>query len=247
MDEHALRELFERVSNGELSIEKALSRMRAAPAGEDLGDAVIDHHRELRQGHPEVIYGPGKTSAQTVKLARAIHKVSKRFLVTRTDPAQARALKRAFPKAVHDPVGRTVLALSARSAKKTGILIVSGGTSDQPVVEETRATCRYLGFAAEVWCDVGVAGVHRLLTRVEALQEARVVIAVAGMEGALASVVAGLVAAPVVAVPTSVGYGASFGGIAPLLSMLNSCAANVCCVNIDDGFGAAVVASAICR
>jgi NCAIR mutase (PurE)-related protein len=163
------------------------------------------------------------------------------------DPAQARALRRALPKAEHDDVARTVSLLPAKREAKKGIAIVSAGTADQAVAQEARATCRYLGHEPDVATDVGVAGIHRLLGRTEMLRQARVVIAVAGMEGALASVVGGLVEAPVIGVPTSIGYGAGKGGIAALLSMLNSCAANVCCVNIDNGVGAAVVAAAIHR
>ena len=160
------------------------------------------------------------------------------------DAAQARSVKRALPRAAHDRTARTV-ALLPRERTRSGILIVTAGTSDLPVAEEAAVTCRFLGKEPRLIADVGVAGVHRLLSHAATLQEARVVVAVAGMEGALASVVGGLVGAPVVAVPTSVGYGAGAGGITPLLAMLNSCAANVCCVNIDDGVGAAVVAALI--
>jgi len=240
-----MRSLLERVRSGRMTIDAAARTLRAAPFG-DLEYATVDHHRELRQGHPEIVYAPGKTPAQVAKIAKEIAARARRLLVTRIDPAQARAVRRAVPRAVHHARARAV-ALLPRRKRRPGIVIVSAGTSDQPVAEEAALACRYLDQSPELIQDVGVAGVHRLLRHAERLQAARVVIAVAGMEGALASVVGGLVAAPVVAVPTSVGYGAGAGGIAPLLAMLNSCAANVCCVNIDDGVGAAVVASLVNR
>jgi NCAIR mutase (PurE)-related protein len=206
----------------------------------------VDHHRALRTGHPEIIYGPGKTPEQVAELATAIVGRSGRVLATRVDAAQAAAVGAAVPGVVHDAVARCV-SLVPDGERATGIAIVSAGTADQAVAGEARATCRYLGQEPAWIVDVGVAGVHRLLRRAEELHAARVVIAVAGMEGALASVVGGLVGVPVVAVPTSVGYGAGAGGLAPLLAMLNSCASNVAVVNIDNGVSAAVVASLINR
>ena len=245
MDAAALRALLEEVQTGSLPVAGALARLRAAPPGQDLGFAMVDHHRELRQGFPEVIYAPGKTAAQLVRLAEEIYTRSHRVLVTRVDAAQALALQEVLPGAVHHEQARAVSVRAAARKPRGGIAIVSAGTADQPVTEEARVTCAFLDQEAEMHPDVGVAGLHRLMGRAESLQRARAIICVAGMEGALASVVGGLVGVPVVAVPTSVGYGTSFGGLAPLLAMLNSCAPNVCCVNIDDGFGAAVVASLI--
>lgn len=247
MDKARLEGLLREVREGKLPVRAAMERLLAAPPSADLGFATIDHHRELRQGHPEIVYAPGKTPAQLARIAKEIVRRSGRLLVTRVDAAQARALRKALPKARHHDVARTVSLLPPKWPTRAGIAIVSAGTADQAVAEEARATCRYLGHEPEMATDVGVAGIHRLLGRAEALRRARVVIAVAGMEGALASVVGGLVEAPVIGVPTSVGYGAGRGGIAALLSMLNSCAANVCCVNVDNGVGAAVVAAAINR
>ena len=244
MNADEVRELLEQVAGGGLKVAAALKKLRAAPPFAEFEHVTIDHHRALRTGHPEIIYAPGKTPAQVARLADEIAARSKRVLVTRVDAAQARAAKRALPKAVHHKLARTVL-LAPKKRGARGIVIVSAGTADQAVAEEARATCRYLGQDPKMITDVGVAGIHRLLCRVEELQEASVVIAVAGMEGALASVVGGLLGVPVIAVPTSVGYGAGAGGIAALLAMLNSCASNVAVVNIDNGVGAAVVASLI--
>ncbi len=207
--------------------------------------ATLDHDREARQGHPEIVYGPGKSPAQAAKIAREIFRRSRRVLVTRVTLPQARAIRKAVPGAKHDAIARTVCAIPRGARGREGILIVSAGTSDQATAREALETCRFLGERPDLMTDVGVAGIHRLLARVDRLRKARVVIAVAGMEGALASVVGGLVRAPVIGLPTSVGYGTGAGGLAALLAMLNSCAANVCCVNIDDGVGAAIVASAI--
>jgi len=242
-----LRTLLERVRRGKLSVEDAERALRATPLLADLGYATLDHHRELRQGHPEIVYGPGKTPAQVARIGKEIAARAGRLLVTRVDAAQARALRRALPRARHDAVARTVALLPPRARRRKGIVIVSAGTADQAVAREALVTCRFLGQEPSHLADVGVAGIHRLLRHVEALRAARAVIAVAGMEGALASVVGGLVGVPVVAVPTSTGYGAGAGGLAALLAMLNACASNVCCVNIDNGVGAAVVASLINR
>ncbi len=207
--------------------------------------ATLDHDREARQGHPEIVYGPGKSPSQAARIAREIFRRSRRVLVTRVTPAQARAIRKAVPSAKHDAIARTVCATPRGARGREGILIVSAGTSDQATAREALETCRFLGERPDLMTDVGVAGIHRLLARIDRLRKAKVVIAVAGMEGALASVVGGLVRAPVIGLPTSVGYGTGAGGVAALLSMLNSCAGNVCCVNIDDGVGAAIVASAI--
>lgn len=244
MDERRLRALLEAVRDGTLPVDRAAARLLAHPPVEDLGFARVDHHREWRQGHPEVVYGPGKTPAQAAALAVRIAKRSGRLLVTRVDAAQARAIRRAVPRAAYFREARAV-ALLPRRRRVGGIVVVTAGTSDLPVAEEARVTCRVMGHEPKLLADVGVAGLHRLLAHAETLRAARVLVVCAGMEGALPSVVGGLVPAPVIAVPTSVGYGAGAGGIAPLLAMLNSCAANVCCVNVDDGFGAGVVASLV--
>ena len=244
MNAEQVRALLARVAAGKLSVAAAEKRLRASPAFLEFDFATLDNHRELRTGHPEIVYGPGKTPAQVAKLAKEIAARSKRVLVTRVDAAQARALRRALPGATHDRTARAVALLRKRRGKR-GITIVSAGTADQTVASEARLTCRYLGQEPKCITDVGVAGVHRLLHRTQELQEARVLIAVAGMEGALASVVGGLVAAPVIAVPTSVGYGAGAGGLTPLLAMLNSCAPGVSVVNIDNGFGAGYQAASI--
>jgi hypothetical protein len=234
--------ILRRVASGRMRVDAAFRKLCAVG---ELGFAQVDHDRERRQGHPEIVYGPGKTPAQAARIAREIAARSGRVLVTRATPPQARAVKRALPRAVHDRVGRSILLLPPRFPQSRGILVVTAGTGDLPVAREVVATCRLLGHSPSLLADVGVAGVHRLLRRAAELRRARVVVAVAGMEGALASVVGGLVAAPVVGLPTSVGYGAGGAGLAALLSMMNSCAANVCCVNIDDGVGAGVVASLI--
>lgn len=245
MNADEIRELLDSVARRELTPDAALKRLKASPPFTELADfATLDHHRALRTGHPEIVYAPGKTPAQVAKIAKEIAARSKRVLVTRVTDAQARSVKRVLPKAVHNRIARTVM-LAPRARRKRGIAIVSAGTADQAVAEEARETCRYLGQEPAMITDVGVAGVHRLLRRVDELHEARVVVAVAGMEGALASVVGGLVGAPVIAVPTSIGYGAGAGGLTPLLAMLNSCASNVCVVNIDNGVGAAVVATLV--
>ncbi|MGQ0613813.1 MAG: nickel pincer cofactor biosynthesis protein LarB [Planctomycetaceae bacterium] len=244
MDREALRRLLSSVRAGRLPVERALERLAALPPTGDLGFARVDHHRALRQGHPEVVYAPGKTPAQLAAIAKEIARRSGRVLVTRVDDAQARAVRRAVKGSVQSFT--SVALLPKRRAKRRGIVIVTAGTSDLPVAEEARLTCRMMGCEPELVVDVGVAGIHRLFAHAETLRAARVLIVAAGMEGALPSVVGGLVAAPVIAVPTSVGYGTGAGGFAALLAMLNSCAANVCCVNIDDGFGAGTLAGLIC-
>lgn len=245
MDETALRSLLERVRSGELPVDGALDRLRDLPF-RDLGEAVLDSHRELRRGHPEVIYCAGKTVAQVRTIVAAMLEGGGDVLATRATPEMAEAVAVLSPDARYNALGRTIaIRRHARSPTETFIAIVTAGTSDQPVAEEAAETALLFGNRVERINDVGVAGLHRLLARLDLIRSARVVIVIAGMEGALASVVAGLVARPVIAVPTSVGYGANFGGLSALLGMLTSCAGGVGVVNIDNGFGAACLASLI--
>ena len=224
---------------------RILDAMRAAPF-EDLGFARVDTHRHLRQGFPEVVLGLGKTPAQIAAIAQRIVERRQSLLVTRAGTEVYDAVRRVVPGATHHPLARAITLSHGEIPPGRGtILIACAGTSDLPVAEEAAVTAELMGNRIDRLCDVGVAGIHRLLREHERLTSARVVIVVAGMEGALPSVVAGLVQVPVIAVPTSVGYGASFGGIAALLGMLNSCANGISVVNIDNGFGAACVASAI--
>jgi NCAIR mutase (PurE)-related protein len=242
--------LLAEVAAGRLAPDAALHRLRHFPF-EDLTFARIDHHRSLRQGQPEVVFCEGKTAEQVVSICGRLAAMTGSFLGTRCSEQHAAALRGAFPTAVWTPVARTVHLLPDEGKEASPgsgtILVVSAGTSDLPVAEEAAVVAEVFGHRVERVVDVGVAGIHRLFASSERLQEADVIIVVAGMEGALPSVVGGLVAVPVIAVPTSVGYGASFGGLAALLGMLNSCAAGVTVVNIDNGFGAAAAASRICR
>jgi hypothetical protein len=238
--------LLQQVAEGSLTPTQVLEQL-ALPPIEELPFATIDHHRALRQGYPEVIFAAGKTTDQVVTIAERIAARGSGVLITRASDAVREAIGGRFPTAELHPVARTAY-LPPDEGPPEGqgsILIVTAGTSDLPVAEEAAVTARALGNTVERLTDVGVAGIHRLLAQSEALGRAAVVIVVAGMEGALPSVVGGLVRRPVIAVPTSVGYGASFGGIAALLGMLNSCAAGVTVVNIDNGFGAAYAASRI--
>jgi len=243
-----LEALLADVAAGRLAPAAALERLRHLPY-EDLPFARIDHHRALRQGQPEVVFCEGKTLEQVVGICERLEAASGSFLGTRAGAATAEALLRRFPRAEWNRVARTVFLAEPGAAPPSAgpVLVVSAGTSDLPVAEEAAVVAQAFGVRVERLVDVGVAGLHRLLAAADALHQARVVIVVAGMEGALPSVVGGLVAVPVIAVPTSVGYGASFGGLAALLGMLNSCAAGVTVVNIDNGFGAAAAASRICR
>ena len=238
--------LLRRVADGSLEADTALDHLALEPT-ESLSFATIDHNRALRQGYPEVILAQGKTTDQVVAIAERIEARGDGFLATRADDAVRAALAERFPACETNGLARTVYQPPA-DAPQTGrgsILIVTAGTGDLPVAEEAAVTARAFGNRVERLTDVGVAGIHRLLARREALSGAAVIIVVAGMDGALPSVVGGLVRVPVIAVPTSVGYGASFGGLAALLTMLNSCAAGVTVVNIDNGFGAAAAASRI--
>lgn len=245
-----IENLLAEVAAGRLTPKAALDRLRHLPF-EDLPFARIDHHRSLRQGQPEVVFCEGKTPDQVVAICERLEAVDGAFLGTRASESVAARLRDRFPRMSWNPLARTVHLPPAgrpeRAPVAGTILVVSAGTSDLPVAEEAAVVAEAFGHTVERLVDVGVAGMHRLLAAGEQLQGARVLIVVAGMEGALPSVVGGLVAAPVIAVPTSVGYGASFGGLAALLAMLNSCAAGVTVVNIDNGFGAAAAASRICR
>jgi NCAIR mutase (PurE)-related protein len=250
MDMSRLRELLTRLQAGQITVEQAVERLRTLPY-DDLGYARLDLHRELRQGLPEVVFCENKTAEQAVSILRRLGQHHDRVLATRVSGEMARAIQAELPEARYDPTSR-LLALVRRELPSLGpeapyALILSAGTADLPVAEEAAGTLEFLGSRTERAYDVGVAGLHRLLDQMEYLHGAEVIITVAGMEGALTSVVAGLVACPVVGVPTSVGYGASFDGLAPLLTMLNSCAPGVAVVNIDNGFGAAVYAHLILR
>jgi pyridinium-3,5-biscarboxylic acid mononucleotide synthase len=245
-----LEALLADVAAGRLAPTAALDRLRHFPF-EDLPFARVDHHRALRQGQPEVVFCEGKRIDQVVAICERLEAATGSFLGTRASEELAAALQARFPGVVWNAIARTVHLPGPSSPDRpvpTGtILIVSAGTSDMPVAEEAAVVAEAFGNRVERLMDVGVAGLHRLLAAGDQLRQARVVIVVAGMEGALPSVVGGLVAVPVIAVPTSIGYGASFGGLAALLGMLNSCAAGVTVVNIDNGFGAAAAASRICH
>jgi NCAIR mutase (PurE)-related protein len=237
--------LLEKFRLGKISRARVLQAFQAAPVV-DLGFAQVDTHRALRKGFPEVIFGSGKTAEQIVHIAAKLWEREKRVLVTRINGDQAAALKTRFEHATHHELARCLTLEREPLPKRPGTLaVVSAGTSDLPVAEEAAVTADIMGNRVERVCDVGVAGLHRLLGQLDRIQLASVVIVVAGMEGALPSVVAGLVARPVIAVPTSIGYGASFGGLAALLGMLNSCGTGVTVVNIDNGFGAGYAASQI--
>lgn len=248
MDEKRLRALLKDVKTGRTSLKAAVEALRAAPVA-DLDFARVDTHRELRCGFPEVIFCEGKTPAQVARIAKEIVGRSGKMLATRALKSQFTAVKKLLPRAKFHTAARAITCETKKRAKPAGgeILVVSAGTSDIPVAEEARVTAEIMGNRVRTLYDVGVAGIHRLLGHAKEVREARVLIVVAGMEGALASVVGGMVSRPVVAVPTSVGYGASFGGIAPLLTMLNSCAAGVTVVNIDNGFGAGYAAALMNR
>jgi NCAIR mutase (PurE)-related protein len=240
---------LEKVKAGEITVEQAEAKLRHLPF-EDLGFARVDHHRQIRCGLPEVIYCPGKTAEQIISIFSALAEKGNNVLATRAEENIFDALAKTgkFPKARYEKLARAiVLEQKELSRSKKAVPIITAGTSDLPVASEAKVTAEIMGQPAEIICDVGVAGLHRLLGQVEKLREANVIIVAAGMEGALASVVGGLVDCPVIAVPTSVGYGANFGGIAALLTMLNSCASGVSVVNIDNGFSAAVIATLINR
>ena len=242
-----LKTIFEQVKADELSIEEAVEKLRHMPF-EDLGFACIDHHRQLRRGFPEVIYCPGKTTEHIVKIFSAMAEKGNNVLATRAEKSVFDAIveTKQFPQVRYEELARAiVLEQKDVPASETIVPILTAGTADLPVATEAKVTAEIMGQRSELICDVGVAGLHRLLGHFDKLQGANVVIVVAGMEGALASVVGGLVSCPVIAVPTSVGYGASFEGLSALLTMLNSCAAGVAVVNIDNGFSAGITATLI--
>ncbi len=241
-----LKLLLEQVQNGQLDVDSALDELRSLPYENLEGLATLDHHRALRNGFPEVVFGQGKRPEQVVAIARRLAERSDKVLVTRVDPAMAEFVRAELPELTYYPLPRLlVLNRSTPVEKYSGILVITAGTADLPVAEEAALTAELMNNTVERMFDVGVAGIHRLLSQTERLWQARVIVVVAGMDGALPSVVGGLVSAPVIAVPTSIGYGASFNGLAALLTMLNSCAAGVGVVNIDNGFGAGVLASSI--
>lgn len=248
MNINALKELLDGVKNGTVSTDGAMARLKTLPF-EEMGHAIIDNHRELRQGFPEVILGEGKTSDQIISIIKKLSENGSNILATRVDSAKAEVITKEFPAIQYNRDARTLTLASGKieNRGKGDIMVISGGTSDIPVAEEAAVTAAMMGNKVDRLYDVGVAGIHRLFHHRERITSANVLIVCAGMEGALPSVVGGIVARPVIAVPTSVGYGASFGGIAALLSMLNSCAPAVTVVNIDNGFGAGYVASLINR
>jgi len=246
---HKLKALLEQVKQGQVPVDDALDQLKTLPY-EDLGFARVDHHRQLRRGFPEVIFCPGKTSEQVVSIFNTLAQRGNNVLATRAEPEVFAALQAdgTCSGARYDALARTILLEQANlPASKTVLPIVTAGTADMPVALEAQVTAEAMGQRTELICDVGVAGLHRLLGELGRLRKANIVIVVAGMEGALASVVAGLVECPIIAVPTSVGYGTSFQGLSALLTMLNSCASGVTVVNIDNGFSAAVNATMINR
>ena len=241
-----LRELLKGVKDNNIDIEDALSKLKNLPY-EDLGYANIDHHREIRNGYPEVIYCEGKSDEHILGIIEKMNEKGSNILGTRCRKETFNKVKEVYNHAEYEELSK-ILKIQNHDIVNVGkgkVLVVTGGTSDIPVAEEAYYTCEFLGNKVDRIYDVGVAGIHRLLNRIPALQEARVIIAVAGMEGALPSVLGGLVDVPVIAVPTSVGYGANFGGLSALLTMLNSCASGISVVNIDNGFGAGYLAAMI--
>jgi hypothetical protein len=248
MNPQKLENLLKKVKQGNTSIDEAIAQLKSLPF-EDLGYARIDHHRSLRKGFPEVIWGEGKSSNQILSIMKEMKGKGQNVLITRLDEKKAKDIQKAFPKGRYYALSRvfTHLIHPVKSEGKGTILVITAGTTDIPVAEEAVITAQFMGNHVETLYDVGVAGIHRLLSERERLEGARVLVVVAGMEGALPSVVGGLVDRPVIAVPTSVGYGTSFGGITALLAMLNSCASGVAVVNIDNGFGAGYMASLMNR
>lgn len=247
MNEETIRLLLENIKGQKISIEEGVEQLKILPF-EDLGFAKVDYHRKLRQGFAEVIYCAGKTKEQIVAIAEKLSEQGGgNVLATRATPEVYEAVLAKIPDAQYHPLARTIMIRRGKQEDRGNILVLSAGTSDLPVAEEAAITAEIMGNHVERVYDTGVAGIHRLLSQTEKLRYARVIVVVAGMEGALASVVGGLVDKPVIAVPTSVGYGANFGGLSALLAMLNSCASGVSVVNIDNGFGAGYQAGLINR
>jgi NCAIR mutase (PurE)-related protein len=247
IDKRHLYDILCRVRSGEIAVDEALSRLSCLPY-EDLGFAKPDSHRELRRGFPEVIFGQGKTLAQLVVIAERMAAHSQKVLITRVDAAAYKAVKAVLPDARYNEAARAIIVDRALKKKgKAGIVVLTGGTADIPVAEEAAVTAELMGNEVQRIFDVGVAGIHRLFNHLDQIRGAKVVVAVAGMDGVLPTVVGGLVTCPVIAVPTSVGYGANFQGVAPLLTMLNSCAPGVAVVNIDGGFNAGYLAGLMNR
>ncbi len=247
MNEQTLRTILENYKSGSLDMDQALGELRQWPF-EPMGFATVDHHRSLRCGFPEVIYCPGKTPEQVGEIFTRLAAAGSNVLATRVDDDDFAAVAARCPEAQYDAMARTITLTRPDSPEGIGhVAVVSAGTSDLPVAMEAKVTAEIVGAKVTTHFDVGVAGIHRLLAASEVLQQAKVVVVTAGMEGALASVVGGLVGVPVIAVPTSIGYGASFHGLAALLSMLNSCASNVSVVNIDNGFAGGYIAAMINR
>lgn len=243
-----LQRLLQAVATGEIPPDVAFEKLKHF-SFESVGDfAKLDHHRQIRTGFPEVIWGPGKTPEQLVQIIQTLQQHSPVVMATRIEPEVARQLEQQIPDLIYYPVARICALNKAQPTIQPGIIaILTAGTADIPVAEEAAITSELCGFQVQRLTDVGVAGIHRLLSHRELITQADVLIVVAGMEGALPSVVAGMVECPVIAVPTSIGYGVSFGGVAPLLTMLNSCATGIAVVNIDNGFGAAMLAGKILR
>jgi NCAIR mutase (PurE)-related protein len=248
MDQNTLKDLLVRLNKGEITVEASLERLKTMPF-EDLGFACIDHHRSLRRGLSEVIFGEGKAVSEILAIMERMLGQEENILVTRLSPEKAGVVRDRFPDSTYHDRAKvlTVIRRPSQSSGRGRILVMSAGTSDIPVAEEAAITARFMGNEVDTVYDVGVSGLHRILSHREKLMNASVIVVAAGMEGALPSVVGGLVDKPVIAVPTSVGYGASFQGITALLAMLNSCAAGVTVVNIDNGFGAGYAASVINR
>ncbi len=247
MDQDALKRLLRRLQKGEIGIDDAMEALGRLPY-EGIDNILFDHHREVRKGLPEIVYGPGKSSEQLLELAKRFTQKGVPFLITRLDADKAEFLINKFPSLRYDSISRCLSYQPEESEGKDlkhGVLIVTAGTADLPVAKEAKECLKISGISCQILSDVGVAGIHRMFDHLDMLRKARVIIVVAGMEGALPSVIAGIVRAPVIAVPTSTGYGANLGGIAPLLAMLNSCAPGIGVVNIDNGVGAALLAASI--
>lgn len=239
--------ILTKVKKGEISVEKALKELSVLPY-EDMDFAKVDHHRNMRVGFPEVIFGKGKTIEQIVTIASAMSLRSKRVLITHASPEAYKAVKAQIKDAKYNPLSKTIVVNRLTSKRlQPGITVITGGTADIPVAEEAAITAELMGNKVENIFDIGIAGIHRMFDNLPQIRKARVIIVVAGMEGALPGVICGLVSVPVIAVPTSIGYGASFEGLAPLLTMLNSCAPGIAVVNIDNGFGAGYLAGLINR